>query len=171
MLRLTNVWLVVGWLALIIVSPAKAQDPDVSAGSGIVDARWNEVLRPITHQGMQVRDHPELRVGLLELRGRILDSGVDVGTLTAWVNYTLSGKIIRYEGYVRYRYTDGSVMLATMSAKGQVPGMQQGALTFIEGAGQFEGITGTMTLTTSTINPAEGIKTAEAVGQYSLVHR
>ena len=171
MLRMTNVWLVVGWLALIIISPAKSQDADQSPGSRIVDARWNEVLRPIAHQGMQVSDHPDLHVGVLELRGRILDSGVDVGTLTAWVNYTLSGKIIRYEGYVRYRYTDGSVMLASMSVKGQVPGMQQGSLTFIEGTGQFEGIAGTMTLTTSTINPAEGITTAEAVGRYSLAHR
>ena len=119
---------------------------------------------------MQVSDHPDLHVGVLELRGRILDSGVDVGTLTAWVNYTLKGKIIRYEGYVRYRYTDGSVMLGSMSVKGQVPGMQKGSLTFIEGTGQFEGIAGTMTLTTSTINPAEGIETAEAVGRYSLAH-
>ena len=70
MLRLTSVYFVVGWLALIVITPAKAQDPDVSAGSGIVDARWNEVLRPIAHQGMQVGDRPELRVGVLELRGR-----------------------------------------------------------------------------------------------------
>ncbi|MDH3713272.1 MAG: hypothetical protein OET44_05410 [Gammaproteobacteria bacterium] len=171
MLRLTNVCFVAGWLALIMVTPAEAQDPEVSAESGIVDAHWKEVLRPIAHQGMQVSGYPELRVGIVELRGRILITGVDVGTLAAWVTYALNGQIIRYQGYVHYRYADGSAALAAMSAKGQVPGMQQGSLTFIEGTGQFEGIEGTMTLSTSTINPAEGINTAEAIGRYSLPHR
>ena len=172
MFRLTGVGFVVGcWLALVIPVPAKAQDTEVSAESQIVDARWNERLRSVAHQGMQVNEYPELRVGILELRGRILDSGADVGTLTSWVTYTLRGKIIRYQGYVRYRYTDGSVMLATMSVKGRVPGLQQGSLTFIEGVGKFEGIQGTMTLTTSTVNPTEGITSAEAIGRYSLPRR
>lgn len=169
MRRLTGLCFVVGcWLALVIPVPAQAQ---VSAEGQIVDARWNERLRSVAHQGMQVSEYPELRVGILELRGRMLDSGTDVGTLTSWLSYTLHGEIIRYQGYVRYRHTDGSVMLATMSVKGRVPGMQQGSLTFIEGAGKFEGIQGTMTLTTSTVNPSEGINTAEAIGRYSLPHR
>ena len=81
LLRLTDICLVPVWLAVALAAPVLAQSPTAGATERrIVDARWNEVLRPIEHQSTQAAKNAGRRAGSLQLRGRILSGGIDVVT-------------------------------------------------------------------------------------------
>jgi hypothetical protein len=105
----------------------------------------------------------------MEQRGRVLDDG-DVGTIAVWFTYETGAGEVKYQGYARYAFPDGSTKLARLTGAGRAPGQQHGTMRFMEGTGRFEGIEGTLGFTAEMITPMtiEGRQAVQITGQYSL---
>jgi len=93
--------------------------------------RWRESLVTVEKNEVAVKADKGRRLGVMEQRGSAFYENGDVATLNAWLTYDVKIGKTTYEGYVLYRFSDGSIQVARIEGRGKTLGKRTGSFTFV----------------------------------------